>query len=943
MGSYNFENLCVFHVNIRSLRKHFDEFLVYLSSNSNLIHVIIFSEVWIQANEVNKFHINNYDLLLQERKSNASGGVAIYVHNSISYDYDNLLFDDAEGIYLKLFLEISGKKQNLNIFGFYRNYNYRFHQFFNEVNNILSNTSGPTILVGDLNYCILEKSALTDNFLSMLASLGFISHINEPTRENRCLDHVHIRDSNSLVFQCKLEDFDFTDHKGVFIFCKSIRINVENIEYVKAVDFNLLSRRLADQDWSLVNNCNDINMCLTHFYNTYNLAIEQSSFIKRLNRNNKKRSPWISHFLIKKINSKNNIFKLYKKDRNNRDLENEYRNKSRECSLLIKYEKLNYYSNKIRDCNGDSRRYWKVVKSIMRKEVKRSKEFIVNGKQISVDGNEQEIANAFNKHFTEMPGELISQAFGEDLFEQPELNRFEHECTLSEISAVDLINVIRTMNNKKSVGLDGISIVTIKRNLITLLPSLLHIINLSIATATYPDQLKTSIVVPIYKSDDPKIINHYRPISLQNSISKIFENCIKLQIITHFSKHSLFSLNQYGFIKNKSTDLALERHITEIVNNVDNRKPTLAVYLDFTKAFDLVDLNILLYKLEKYGIRNNSLNLLRSFLTNRKQIVRINGVNSSTLDVGFGVPQGGVLGPILFVIFLNDMLSLKLNSKIYAFADDSSLVCSANNYTILENKINKDLAIVSEWISKNKLIVNTKKSNAVVFSYKTSTIENVKNDLVIKCHLHSCLYSCNCNKLNVVNCVKYLGLKIDSDLRWRSHVDYLVSKLRKINYSLYHMRGFMTSLDLRTLYISWFESTLRYGIIHWGGTFKEILKPVVIIQKFAIRNICNVGKFHSSGELFEFLKVMSLDKIFIYSILMFVRKNSYLFQHVELKRCSRHNDVNMLTFPLYMKDTSRNQCYFKCTELYNKFHSYVNILDTISNFKSKSKKMLENI
>lgn len=943
MVEVNFQSsdLQIFHINIRSIRRHFDELLIFLQSKTVPIHIIVLSEVWISSEEVDKYIIPNYDLLIQERTTDASGGVIIYVSTFLSYNYFKLVFPEAEGIVLEVKSLLNNYK--LNIIGLYRNCRFNFKKFRENFQGVLSNIRGPSVIVGDMNICILEKNNTVNEYLNLLYSFGYKSFLNTPTRGARCLDHVFIRDNNHLMFESSIEELDITDHSGINITCKSLLHNIPKCQYIKFIDYSLLSRRLTDQNWEPVLNCSDVNTSLASFYKIYNFCLQQSAFLKSCNSRLRKRSPWISDNLVNKINEKNKVYKAFKRDKNNLNLAAAYRQLSRFCSNQIKYEKLNFYSNKIKQCKGDTRSYWNIVKSIMKKDTQLASEYIVDGVVVAFEGNGELVANAFNQHFIDKPRQLINESFGQDMFNLPAVRRVDSDCLLSEVTAVDLINTIYKMNNKRSVGMDGISIITIKRNLTTLLPVLLHIINLSITSGIYPDLLKTSLVVPIHKSDDSKILNNYRPISLQNTLSKILENCVKIQLMKFFTQNSILSQHQYGFVVNKNTDLALERHITRIVDNVDNRKPTVGVYLDFTKAFDLVDLNFLLYKLEMTGVRGISLSWFRSFLFGRKQKVKIKNCYSETLEVNFGVPQGGVLGPILFVTFLNDLLSLSFNSSIYAFADDTSIICSENSYSILQFKLKQDLEKISNWIVNNRLLINTKKSNAVIFSYKPATVQKVKENLLFKCHSHSCLYDCNCDSIKIVNTVKYLGLYVDSDLCWRSHVDYLQKKLRRINYNLYHMRGYLTETDLRTLYISWFESTMRYGIIHWGGTYSQIIKPIVNMQKLALRTACNRRRFEPSAPLFSFLNVLRFHQLFTYAILLYTKTFSHLFSKIIIRRETRNLNSEMLQFSNYSKEISRRQCFFNCSSIYNKNHTKISLNEKMRTYKNNLKQLVKNL
>lgn len=290
---------------------------------------------------------------------------------------------------------------------------------------------------------------------------------------------------------------------------------------------------------------------------------------------------------------------------------------------------------------------------------------------------------------------------------------------------------------------------------------MLYIFKLSITTGVFPDKFETACIVPVFKSGNRLHTDNYRPIALLNTFSKIFEYCMYKRLLTYFGDNSLFTLHQYGFLPGLGTDIALNRHITIIKKSIDDGGVTAVVYVDLRKAIDLVDHKILLNKFLSYGFDGKILQWFQSYLVNRKKNGKIGNSISDIGDVKCDIPLGGVLGPLLFVIFINDLLELPFYSPIFAYDDDTSFVCSAVNSSILNKLLNYDMEVLFEWVIKNRLIINSAKTKCIYFFYKFNTMSQNKDKMKIYCHRHQCLYKCTCLPLEFVENIRYLGLTVD--------------------------------------------------------------------------------------------------------------------------------------------------------------------------------------
>lgn len=534
-----------------------------------------------------------------------------------------------------------------------------------------------------------------------------------------------------------------------------------------------------------------------------------------------------------------------------------YRNKLK--SLLRRAEK-EYYTEKISSCQKNLNETWKIIKRLINspKADSTPNTFTVNGSTVS--GNEN-VANAFNQFFVNIGSQLARKITPSSVdFKTYLSHSFKHSFGLYFTDQNELVSICSTLKQKDSTGHDGISSSIIKKSMVNIVDLLTHIINCSLRTGIVPSSLKIAKVVPIFKSGQKDQLVNYRPISVLPFFSKLLEKVVYNRLISYLNKWNILVQNQFGFRSNRSTCMAVIDMCDKISQALDENKYAAGIFIDLSKAFDTVNHSILLKKLESYGIRGSCLDWFTSYLSNRYQFVAVNGAISTRQLITCGVPQGSILGPLLFLIYINDITACSDMFKFILFADDTNLFLSNKSLTELENIVNIELEKLSVWFKANKLSLNIGKTHYILFRNKG---KKMNNNLTIKI---------DGTKIDQVCTTKFLGLYIDEGLTWANHISYISSKISKNIGIIHRLSRIVPSHVLTVLYNTLILPYLSYCNIVWASNYPSRLKPLELLQKRAIRILCKADRLASTSDLFKQKYLLKLCDINTLHIALFMYK-----------------------------------------------------------------------
>ena len=422
--------------------------------------------------------------------------------------------------------------------------------------------------------------------------------------------------------------------------------------------------------------------------------------------------------------------------------------------------------------------------------------------------------------------------------------------------------LLRILTNIKttSVGWDDINVNILKSSFHHYSNVLVHLVNMSLSEGVFPDLMKIAKIIPLYKNGEKNILNNYRPVSVLPVFSKLFERVIYNRLIQFVNDNDLLYEFQFGFRKKHNTTLALITLIDKIVTGINDNEMTLGAFLDFSKAFDMMDHNILMRKLHKYGIRGIGNNLIRNYLQNRKQYIIFNGTLSDTLSVNCGVPQGSILGPLLFILYVNDLHLVSDLVLPILFADDSSIFIRGNDIINMTNTLNQELNKIYIWINTNKLCLNINKTSCMLFKPRRRKV------------LHEFQVKIANTVISKANSMKFLGVVIDSNLSWDAHINFIRKKIAKGIGIINKAKRSLNQDSLLTLYHSFVYPYITYGIEVWGSSSKTNLLGILKLQNKILRIITFSPARTSALPFYKRFNLLNVNEIYIFKVSLFMFK-----------------------------------------------------------------------
>ena len=884
----------LFHLNIASLPLHADELNTLLHNLEHRFSVIGISETKINSPSISQSSsIAGYNYIHTPSKS-SKGGAALFIRDDLNFsarnDLTSICYSDNK--LESCFAELPSQVNNdpgLIVSTIYKHPSMESKEFlrlFKKLLHQISLENKRLVLLGDFNVNLLNASTDSEvtKFIDLLSCYLLLPNINVPTRltstSKTLIDNIFCNYSDSSFVSGNIITC-ISDHLPQFLITPNCKSNSKPISKYSFRDWSKFDQDQFLHDYSEINwndklklHNKNVDSSFNIFIDTINNLIDKHlpSKICKNKKYQQKLKPWITPGIIKSMSIRDKLYHTFLHCKNpvkKLTFKNRYNFYRNLIVSLCRKSKISHYSNFFNTNLNNSKRIWGEINSLINNKSKSDsvKCLLIDN---VINSNPVSIAKSFNSYFSSVADSVrskipVSYKHFSDYLPPPN----NHSLFLVPCDADEVMWNISFLNLNKATGPNSIpgKILDLLKREISYPLSLL--INLSFTTGVFPSALKIAKVVAVYKNKgSPLMCSNYRPISLLSNIDKIYEKILYKRLHIFLTKHKILFPQQFGFRKSHSTSHAVLSIIQKISDALENGKFAYAVFIDLEKAFDTVDHSILLHKLNHYGIRGLPLALIKSYLSDRSQFVSVSGINSSTSTVKHGVPQGSVLGPLLFLLYINDLSRAIRHGDVLHFADDTNLLHINRSLPLLQKLCNKDLRNLCFWLSANKISLNASKTEFLCFKPYT-------NNDNIKYKDFTCRLKIQRNVIHPSNFLRYLGVLLDEDLSWKPHIDLIKSKLKRANGFLSKLRHYLPESILLQAYYALFHSHISYCSQAWAQPSPAI-DPICKLQNKAVRLITFSHYKAPESPIFSALEVLRLtDLVQIQNIILIQKVRAF--------------------------------------------------------------------
>ncbi len=979
----NSDLFSVFNLNIQSLHSKYNDLISCLSTfetKNALPDIIALQELWTSpSTNFGIYNIPGYKWIHKSRTEKGGGGVGFLIKNKIktteilhNYHY--------EGIIETICIKASCNNFKYQIINIYRPPHKNpdelrlFFTTFSELIDRISDSNLPTFVIGDLNINAFECTNSTSNashLLDIMIYNGFVNSTLKATRitdsSYSLIDFFFTKNYIQNIYKSLVLVSDISDH---FLTITSFKTKIKT-KFKKEKNFQKrlvdnerlqsLSNALMIQDWSLVKSSDDVNEAYALFLNIFLDLYDFHCPVKTFKNNHKTvpQQPYVNQHLLNCRAFKNYLYSIQKTHPTPENI-NRFKIYRNELRRSFRRAKNEYFKKEIREAGRDGKKIWSILRMAMGiNKIREETDFLnINGEKIE---GEQEISEHFNDYFSNLGTNLreeIPKTRIDFRYFLPE--RSIDEIVIPPLTELKTFHLITSAPPKNSTDSDDISMKTLIHCAGPLSVPLCYLYNLSLSSGKYPEKMKISKCIVLFKGGDINSPDCFRCVSLISNLSKPYEKYLYSCIYDFLENKNFFSLFQFGFRKSISTAHNILNLSNIITETLANNEVCCALLIDIKKCFDLVDRRILFEKLNHYGIRGLTLQLLISYFENRKQKVFFKGRYSNLREIIIGILQGSCLGPLLFLIFINDLDKATALALSQLFADDNILIAKSHNITSLINKLQEIIPLIVSWYSANNLIINGKKTKVLLFTSPRHnfTPEEIELRVNLPVYINTNHFDENLpekiTKLSLISnenenkenrYAKHLGCLLDEKLKFKYHFDNLHKRLQKAIFSLKIMKHILDKQHLRILYNAYCKSILDYSCFVFTAVTRETINPILILQKQCVRIIAksNNSLAHTL-PLFKQLQILPFKDMVTYNACLFMyqikNKTAPKVFHttwqynIDIHRYPTRNNENFRTLT-HQHTYIMNSPLYKFPRLFNNLPNHIKNLPSEKVFKKR--------